>query len=77
MLMPVNYECPHYYAAEVLTEMEVLNGMGTMVVWCSLESLTMCYIDWNHDVWQRIWQLVLDFFDMHNALMPNQVNLQC
>ena len=74
MLMPVNYECPHYYAAQVLAEMEVLNGMRTMLVSCSLESLTMCYIDWNHDVWQRIWQLVLDFFDMHNASMPNQVN---
>ena len=26
MMMPVNYECPHYYAAQVLTEMTVLDG---------------------------------------------------
>ena len=76
MLMPVNYECPHYYAAQVLAEMEVLNGVRTVVVLCSLESPTMCYIDWNHDVWQKIWQLALDFFDMQNASMPNQVNPQ-
>ena len=27
MLMPVTYECPHYYASQVLSEMRVLNGL--------------------------------------------------
>ena len=50
MMMPINYECPHYYVAQVLTEMRVLDGFRTMVVSCSPESLTMCYLDWNNDV---------------------------
>ena len=34
----------------------------------------MCYIDWNDNVWQKLWQLALDLFDMQNTSMPNQVN---
>ena len=74
--MPVNYECPHYYAAQVLAEMRVLEGLRTMVVSCSPESLTMCYLDWNNDAWQKLWCLALEFFDMHNAAIPIQLHLQ-
>ena len=76
MMMPINYECPHYYAAQVLAEMRVLDGLRTMVVSCSPESLTMCYLDWNNDVWQKLWPLALEFFDMYNAAIPTQLHLQ-
>ena len=76
MMMPINYECLHYYAAQVLTEMTVLDGFRTMVVSCSPESLTMCYLDWNNDVWQKLWHLALEFFDMHNAAIPTQLHQQ-
>ena len=76
LLMPVNYQCPHYYATQVLGEMKVLHGVRTMVVSCSLESLTMCYIDWNEDVWQKIWQLAIDFFDIQNPPIPTQLHPQ-
>ena len=76
MLMPVNYECPHYYASQVLGEMKVLDGLRTMVVSCSLESLTMCYIDWNMELWQKLWQLALEFYDVQNPSLPTQVHPQ-
>ena len=74
--MPVNYECPHSYTAQVLAEMRVLDGLQTMVVSCSQESLTMCYLDWNNDVWEKLWCLALEFFDMHNAAIPTQLHPQ-
>ena len=76
MMMPINYQCPHYYAAQVLAEMRVLDGFQTMVVSCSPESLTMCYLDWNNNVWQKLWHLALEFFDMHNAGIPTQLRPQ-
>ena len=76
IMMPINYECPHYYAAQVLAEMRVLDGLRTMVVSCSPESLTMCYLDWNNDVGQKLWHLALEFFDMHNAAIPTQLHPQ-
>ena len=56
--------------------MKVLDGVRTMVVSCSLESLTMCYIDWNDDVWQKLWQLAINFFDIQNPPIPTQLHPQ-
>ena len=76
MLVPVKYECPHYYAPQVLSEIKVLYGVRSMVVSCSLESLTMCYLDWTPDLWLKLWQLSLDFYDLEHPTMPNQVHPQ-
>ena len=70
-IMPVNYKCLHYYGSQVLGEMKVLDGVRTMVVLCSPESLTMCYVDWNRELWEKLWQQALHFF----ASLPSQLHL--
>ena len=75
-MLPVNYEYPHYYASQVLGEMKVLNGLRTMVVSCSPESLTMCYVDWNQELWEKLWQHALHFFDIQDASIPGQLHPQ-
>ena len=75
-MKPVNYECPHYYASQVLGEMKVLDGVQTMVMLCSPESLTMCYVDWNRELWEMLWQQALHFFDLQDASVPSQLHLQ-
>ena len=47
-----------------------------MVVSCSLESLTMCYVDWNRELWEKLWQQALHFFDIQDAPLPGQLHLQ-
>ena len=74
MLLPVTYSCPHYYAAQVLSEIKVLNAHRSMVVSCLPETLTMSYLDWSPNMWDRLWRLALEFYDNKNPSMPNQLN---
>ena len=71
MLLPVTYSCPHYYAAQVLSEIKVLNAHRSMVVSCLPETLTMSYLDWSPNMWDRLWRLALEFYDNENPSMSN------
>ena len=71
-MLPVNYECLHYYASQVLGEMKVLNGLRTMVVLCSPESLTMCYVVWNRGAMEKALAALIAIFlisRMHQFLV--------
>ena len=47
-----------------------------MVVSCSPESLTMCYVDWNRELWEKLWQHALHIFDIQDASIPGELHPQ-
>ena len=76
LLLPVNYSCPHYYASQVLSEMKVLDSMHSMVVSCSPQSLTMSYLDWDDDMWKKLWELALHCYNHENPTIPVQLSAE-
>ena len=76
LLLPVTYSCPHYYGCQLLSEMKVLDSIRLMVVSCSRQSLTISYLDWNDNMWNKLWDLALQFYDHENPPMPTQLSVK-
>ena len=62
-MLPVQYMCPYYYVCQVMSEMKVLSAPISIILSCSPKSLTMCYMDFSDDLWDKMWNLALEFYD--------------
>ena len=46
-----------------MSEMKVLSAPIFIVLSCSPESLTMCYMDFSDELWDKMWNLALELYD--------------
>ena len=55
-ILPVHYECPHYYVAQILSQMHANETTRCMFLSCSPESVTMSYLDFSEEMWKELWE---------------------
>ena len=62
-MLLVQYMCLYYNVYQVMSEIKVLSAPISIILSCSLESLTMCYMDFSDELWAQMWNLVLELYD--------------
>ena len=73
-IMPVHYKIPSHYVCQVLSEMVSLSAEKCMFASCSPESLTMCYVDFSEELWDKLWTMCQNLYDCPNPKMPDHLN---
>ena len=71
---PVHYKLPEYYVCQCLAEMYVLKTDQLLYVTYSCTSTTVLKVTFSQDLWQRIWDQVLEDYDKDNLLKPTRNN---
>ena len=73
-ILPVHYECPHYYVCQVLSQMHANGAERCMFLSCSPESVTMSYLDFSEEIWNELWTAAKSIYDKPNPVMPTTAN---
>ena len=60
---PVCYECPKWYAMQVLAEMVVLGVNKLLLCYYSSLSMVVIEVEFDQEVWAKIWNRVKSYLD--------------
>ena len=54
-LLPVQYQPPHYYCCQLLSQMTATGTNVMLFGSCSLESMAISFVDKCDDTWKPLW----------------------
>ena len=61
-VLPVHYHIPTYYAIQLLSQMKAKDTTSAIYVCYSKESSTFFLLDFDENIWDQMWKLVVELF---------------
>lgn len=70
-LTPVLYAPTKFHVAQTIAQMFSWDKQGSLYATAGLESVSVCYLKHDDDLWNTMWDMVKEFYDDDNIEIPD------